>query len=1227
MRLAERFNENPNYSIGWGLFNYVLTQPKNKAVKKLLTSLLVCVCAYTQAQNKSLSFTATNNNTQLAGVSVADHSSLDFTAALTIEAWIKPTFSPHLPNIYQGTIVAKDNWAGNVNTGYVLRCGGAGVLDFTYGAGGTNAWQSFTSVNGVLNANVWQHVAVTFAQNGAVKMYVNGIQVSLSTTGLVNNAIATNAQNLGIGTDLHDAKLRNFNGQIDEVRLWNVERSAAQIKTFKDRTLCNQTGLVAYYQLNESSGNICTNSIASSAGNGTITTISSGTVTRQTTGIDLVAGSILYVKTGVTNGNGASWVSAYADLQDALTVARTCTAVNQIWVAAGTYYPTSGTDQTISFQLINNVAVYGGFVGTETQLSQRNWVNNPTILSGDIDKDNLLDAQNSYHVFYHYNNGIDASAVLNGFTLTGGYAYVDNANYHNSGGGMMNFAASPTIENCTFTGNKAYLGGGVYGVGTGNNYASPEFYNCHFWNNSAVGDGGAVYEDIGGSPKYTNCIFTGNSSLKHGGAVCNKDAGGYYTNCSISGNHSRRSGGGIYSYSSDLPTLRNCILWGNEAVSFVNNFEKQYGVEVHTTLVLFDFCIVQDVGGIPCGGCEPSLCFNCPNGGNVDPLFQNQPTATLGSTGDLRLKYASPAINAGTTDGSSTPTTDYLGNPRTGVLDIGAYEVVMAGVPNVYVDSSRAVSGAGHSWASAFKTLSEATDGAWAFPNIQKIYVAKGTYSPQSLPYLMETNQTGTAIVSTNNRDKTFHIRQGLEVYGGYPTGGGTQNIAANKSILDGKGVGGILADSAYHVVLIDSSAYWSVANDTTKLVGFTVRNGNANAYNSLILNGNFYTNSYEGAGIYIGQGINILKDNTIENNTALYKGGGVSLRYGNYIFTNNLVRNNKALAGGGVFCDRLTASFKNNIFYQNAIINDFYYFEDFETISGGGMTCYKSKSLIANNLFAENSSSKLGGGLALVYCFDTIQNNTFYKNKIDIFENNVSTGGGLLTVGGNARFYDPNYVSLKNNIFWKNMIVDDTTAKHSDAYLAVEDGTIENNIFQLDSLNANNEFNYAIVGEDDEEQQAPFPVPPFANNKYQKNPKFLNENNLLGTDNQFRTNDDGLQLTGCTPAINSGLSLNSLENTDITGSPRIVYNKTDIGAYEYAGTTGCTIMSIASGRWESVNTWNIGRIPFQKDNVILDNNHTVNITTNAATAKTLEYRLNSGLNFSNNFAKFNLGL
>ena len=88
-----------------------------------------------------------------------------------------------------------------------------------------------------------------------------------------------------------------------------------------------------------------------------------------------------YVKADAAGSNtGGSWENAYTDLQSALG-ASPCT---EVWVAGGTYVPTTGTDRAISFVLKTGVAIYGGFAGGETLLSQRNLVANPTILSGDI---------------------------------------------------------------------------------------------------------------------------------------------------------------------------------------------------------------------------------------------------------------------------------------------------------------------------------------------------------------------------------------------------------------------------------------------------------------------------------------------------------------------------------------------------------------------------------------------------------------------------------------------------------------------------------------------------------------------------------------------------------------------------------------------------------------------------------------------------------------------------
>ena len=107
---------------------------------------------------------------------------------------------------------------------------------------------------------------------------------------------------------------------------------------------------------------------------------------------------VIYVDRNATGeNNGISWSNAYTDLQDAIA---TAPFGSQIWVAEGTYKPTSETGdfaRSISFNLKNGVAIYGGFAGNETTLNQRKVKDNLTILSGDIgtfgDK-----RDNSYHV-------------------------------------------------------------------------------------------------------------------------------------------------------------------------------------------------------------------------------------------------------------------------------------------------------------------------------------------------------------------------------------------------------------------------------------------------------------------------------------------------------------------------------------------------------------------------------------------------------------------------------------------------------------------------------------------------------------------------------------------------------------------------------------------------------------------------------------------------------------
>jgi hypothetical protein len=294
----------------------------------------------------------------------------------------------------------------------------------------------------------------------------------------------------------------------------------------------------------------------------------------------LMAQNRIYVNANAAGGNnGHSWASAFQNLNNALDAAQ---EGDSVWVAQGIYTPTLGSDRTISFVQKSGVRLYGGFVGTETNLNQRDWQSNPVILSGDIGLPSDS-TDNSYTILYMENP--DSMTVLDGFHFRHGianYSSVDQPviSPYKCGGALyimaMNGWGYALVQNCHFAYNYAYShGGAVYVNGSGTGSVAPQFINCTFEHNHSRLDGGALYRNGGSwaerSPDFGNCLFKNNFAARRGGGLCyNESERTDWTElegCIFLNNHSNTTGGGANFYVGRVTgtkiAMGNCRFEGN----------------------------------------------------------------------------------------------------------------------------------------------------------------------------------------------------------------------------------------------------------------------------------------------------------------------------------------------------------------------------------------------------------------------------------------------------------------------------------------------------------------------------------------------------------------------------------------------------------------------------------------------------------------------------------------
>jgi predicted outer membrane repeat protein len=185
----------------------------------------------------------------------------------------------------------------------------------------------------------------------------------------------------------------------------------------------------------------------------------------------------------------------------------------------------------------------------------------------------IIDGGGAYHVVKCV-SGESSGTVLEGFTITGGYASASSPD--NCGGGMLNRNSSPTVIHCTFSGNTATVGGGMGNI----DGSSPEVTNCVFTNNTGQ-YGGGMYNGYGSNPAVTDCTFSSNSA-NNGGGMHNTQSHPTVTNCTFSDN-TAGSGGGMRNATSS-PTVTNCTFSNNHALGGgMNNSEDSNPVVTHCT--------------------------------------------------------------------------------------------------------------------------------------------------------------------------------------------------------------------------------------------------------------------------------------------------------------------------------------------------------------------------------------------------------------------------------------------------------------------------------------------------------------------------------------------------------------------------------------------------------------------------------------------------------------------
>ena len=608
-----------------------------------------------------------------ATVAISHAAALD-AFPFTAEMWINTAQATgDAPLISKGGINGSGGWRMTLHNGLLA------AAYFRDGANAVSDNNAYTFTGGQVADGLWHHVAFTVDNTGG-KLYVDGLlKNSLAWSGTPGPT--ANTQNVALGA---------FAGRMDEVRLWNKARTAAQVSVNRKATQReNETGLLAYYRFDEGKGTVTADATANhfdGALNGSPawkasdapvdTVIVTNGVPRafRAAGFD-VNGTALTFAQASSPAYGAVAVNspvltytpnnAGGVITDSFTyTASNGSATSSPAVAQILYRADGGSILNVPAQYATiQAAVDAAFVGDTVLVANGTYTGagnynidfggkDLTVKSSGGAANCIIDCQGntqvSTHGFYLH-SGETAASRIEGFTIKNAYASYITSNNPN-GGGIYIADTNPVVANCVLTGNVSVTGGGGMYGGTA--------INCIFWGNHIP-------------------LPYGYGTGRSGGGMSN----GVAIHCVFFGNAAYDQGGGMYG-----GTAVNCVFWSN-------------------TVGFFQFPTLNSVSGT-------AVTYSDVQGGvsgagniNADPLFVNA------AAGDFHFAAASPCINAGTAaalpSGVTLPLTDFDGKPRVigSAPDMGPYEfgvaapvavsglIAMEGAPDLSVIHSAATQG------------------------------------------------------------------------------------------------------------------------------------------------------------------------------------------------------------------------------------------------------------------------------------------------------------------------------------------------------------------------------------------------------------------------------------------------------------------------------------------------------------------------------------------------------